>query len=192
MKGDKSLSESGNYRSRLHALLVYPDDPKSGEILENLKSFEHLIILHDRDKDKDGKPKKPHYHVVIRYKNATWRSAVSKELSIPVNYIQQVRNEEAMLCYLIHFREENKFQYSLDDVTGSLSFHARLKKLVENDQTTESDKVGELICFIQNWEGNMRVIDLSLYCAQNGRWDIFRRSGSIFLEILREKNKGLL
>lgn len=180
-----------NYRSRKHILLVYPDDPRCEAIMESIKSFEHCYILHDKDKNDKGELKKSHFHVLLNTKNATWRDAISKEIGLPVNYIQQVRNPEAALEYLIHFNEETKFQYSIDDVQGCSSLIRLLKKLVDGEKLDEGEKVAELIEMIMGHEGHLTIREFSWYCAKNNRWDIFRRSGSIFLEIIKEKNKGV-
>ena len=186
----KSQSE-GNYRSQKHAVLIYPDDPKCSSYLEEIKFFDHAIILHDKDLGEDGKVKKPHYHVILVTKNQTWRDSVADDLGIGKNYVQRVRNYELALEYLIHANEEKKHHYSLDEVKGTSKVLQQLRKFVEQDELSESDKVAELIEMIMGHEGHLTIREFSWYCAKNNRWDVFRRSGSIFLEIIREKNKGV-
>lgn len=181
------------YRSRKHALLLYPDDSTHVHALEKIKtSYGYLAILHDKDLTEKGEKKKSHYHVVVNYKNATWNSAVSKDFGISENYIQQVRNEEAILEYLIHANEEGKYQYQLEEVFGSKNLKEKLVKLIENEQVSEGDKVIELIEFIENADKYISVTSFAKYCARAGRWDIFRRSGSIFIKMIDEKNKNVV
>lgn len=185
------IDKSGNYRSQNHTLLIYPDDPKVSFYFDQISCYDHVYILHDRDKDEKGQVKKAHYHVVIHTRNQTWRNGLSEKIGIPANYIQQVRNFDSVLEYLVHANEENKFQYSLDDLKGCSGLIRRVKKLVELDTMSESDKVSELIEMIMGHEGRLTIREFAWYCSKNNRWDIFRRSGSIFLEIIKEKNKGV-
>lgn len=184
-------NKSGNYRSQNHTLLLYPDDPNVGQYFDGISCYDHVYILHDRDLDSNGSPKKAHYHVVIRTKNQTWRNGLAEKIGISANYIQQVRNFDSVLEYLVHANEENKYQYSLDDLKGCSHLIRKVKSLVEIDTLSESDKVAELIEMISGYDGFLTVREFSWYCAKNNRWDVFRRSGSIFLEIIKEKNKGV-
>jgi len=182
-------NEKGNYKSRSHTILLYPEDPRCEKVLEGIKTYEYAFILHDKDVTETGEIKKPHYHVIVRSKNATWRDALSKEFEYPANYFEQVRSEDAILCYLTHANEEKKHHYELSEVQGSLSLLKRLKKLLERDEVTESEKALEIIKFILDYSGPLDTCELARWCANEERWDVFRRSASIFLQILKEKRQ---
>jgi len=178
------------YRSRKHCVLLYPDCAEHLVILEKIKTtYEHAGILHDKDVDESGNVKKPHYHIVVSFKNAMWNTAISKELGLPLNLIQQCRNEESALAYLIHFLEENKHHYALDEVFGTSSLKKALKAVTEKETLSEGDKVIELLEMIENADKHIDLMSFSKMCASAGRWDIFRRSASIFLKVIEEKNK---
>lgn len=179
------------YRSRKHTILLYPDCSEHCAAFEKLINIEHVGILHDKDKNEKGEIKKPHWHIVLCYKAAVWNTAISKELGIPLNYIQQVRSEDAILEYLIHKNEENKHQYSLEEIFGSKKLVKKVKELAEKGDVTESEKVIELIELIENCDRPITIGGFSRVCASMGRWDVFRRSASIFLKIIEEKNKSL-
>ena len=180
------------YRNRRHAVLLYPDCPSHVQALATIeKTYDHCYILHDKDLNDDGSLKKPHWHVVISCKHATWNTALAKELDIPLNYIQEIRNIDLMLEYLIHANEEEKHQYFLDDVKGTANLKHQLKKSIEIDTLSEGDKVIELIEIIENADKEISISSFSRACAMMGRWDIFRRSGAIFLKMIEEKNKNL-
>ena len=112
-----------NFRSRKLGLLLYPDDESHVKALEKIRAYDYGLICHNRDVNKeDGEILKPHYHVVLSLKNAQWATAIAKELGITPNYIQQIRNEEAALAYLIHYNEdEEKQKYDVNEVHGPLS-----------------------------------------------------------------------
>lgn len=180
------------YRNRRHAVLLYPDCSDHVSALSLIeKTYDYCYILHDKDTNEDGSLKKPHWHVVISCKHAVWNTALSKDLDIPLNYIQEIRNIDLMLEYLIHANEEDKHQYSLDDVKGSANLKQKLKKNLEIDTLSEGDKVIELIEIIENTDKVISISSFSRACATMGRWDVFRRSGAIFLKMIEEKNKKL-
>jgi len=173
------------YRSRKHGLLLYPENDSHVLALEELKKYDYAMILHDRDCDEDGVVLKPHWHVVLSLKNAQWNSALAESLGITPNFIQQIRSEEASLEYLIHHNEPAKYQYAIDDVKGSLK--RKLIDYIAKDEKSESEKVCELIQYISEYNGKLSTSQLARHCAQIGYWDVFRRSATIFLKILYEK-----
>ena len=122
----KDINKIVKYRSRKHCILLYPDDVNYNTYMDNLKSYDFAYIIHDKDKNDNGELKKQHTHVVLTSKNAIWNSALSVELGIPMNYIQQCRNEESALNYLVHFNDCDKYQYSLDEVKGSVNIKNKL------------------------------------------------------------------
>jgi len=180
-----------NYRSRLHGLLFYPGS-EGDLILEKLRAFEHVVILHDKDLDDEGKIKKPHYHAVLCMKNASWQSAISKEIGLSERFIQQIRNEEASLCYLTHKNEEKKHQYNVSEVSGSSRMLGRMKNFLEKETKGEGERCMELFEFIEKYPGNLTVSVFAKHCASVEMWDVFRRSSFIFLQIIKEKNGGIM
>lgn len=178
------------YRSRVHMLLLYPDDSSHLLALEKIKSsYDFAGCLHDKDIADDGILKKPHYHIVLRFSQAVWNTAICKELNISQNYIENVNRFDNALQYLIHYNDSQKHQYSLNDVFGNLK-----KKLVESInkvEKSECEKVFELIEYINNCDYKITANHFSSYCAINGYWAEFRRSASIFFKIIDEHNLNL-
>lgn len=176
------------FKDRKFCLLLYPDNADHMDALEKIKqSYDYACVLHDKDVDEDGVIKKAHYHVVILAgKNAIWSTALSKNIGLDVNFIQQCRNVDRSLEYLIHFNEEEKHQYDLEEVKGTLK--SRLSQLINTVGKGESDKVSELIEFIEGYEGHLTISTFSKHCASVGMWDVFRRAGTIFIKIIEEHN----
>jgi hypothetical protein len=169
-------------------LLLYPDDSTHVKALEKIKSYDYALILHNMDMNEDGEFKKEHYHVIIKFKNACWRTAIAKELGIKENYIEQIRNEESALEYLIHYNEdeEEKHKYDIEQVQGPLK--RKLVEYINKDDKSEGERVSELLEFIESHKGHLGVTEFARYCALNGYWDIFRRAGAIFVNIINEHN----
>lgn len=188
------------YRSRVHMLLLYPDDPTHMEAMEKIeKSYDYAAILHNKDtwtaddearnpEHKEGEYKKEHFHVVLRFKQAVWSSAICKELGIEHNYIEDVKRFDNAMLYLVHYNDQDKAQYDISEVFGNLN--ARLNEIINKGEKSEGEKVVELIEFIRNYDGKLSITEFASYCATNGYWAEFRRSGAIFCKIIDEHNQG--
>lgn len=179
--------KDNKYRSRVHMLLLYPDNDKHMQALELIKKgYDYASILHDSDYNEDGELKKAHYHVIIRTHNATWNSAICKELGLELNLTEQVRNLDNSLMYLLHFNEPNKYQYDYSLVDGSLK--NRLASAINNHNKSEGEKVSELISEIMCSSEKITITSFAQFCAKHGYWSEFRRSATIFLKIIEEHN----
>ena len=179
------------YRARVHALLLYPEDSTHCQAIEKItKSYDYAMILHDKDYytegENAGEIKKAHWHIVLRFKQAVWSSAVCKELGIEQNYIEQVRKFDNALQYLIHYNDSNKAQYTIDEVQGTLK--PRLIESINKGEKSEGEKVIELIEYIDSSQSKISIREFASYCAKQGYWAEFRRSASIFIKILDEHN----
>lgn len=196
----KKANNETKFSDRKMMLLLYPDDPTHVKAMEIIKqSYDYACILHDRDyfteEDEVKNPehvagtiKKPHWHIVIRLgNNARWNTAVASELGIGLNYIQSIRSMDNALLYLIHYNDGDKAQYDISEVKGNMK--AKLKMLVNSDNKTEGEKIVDIIQYIKDYNGYIKVTDFAEYCATNGYWAEFRRSGAIFLKIIEEHNK---
>lgn len=182
-----------NTRSRNYLLLLYPDNADHVSILNYVKSsYQFLGVLHDKDFFDDGTEKKSHYHIFLTFKNAKWLSALSSELNLDSRFIQPVRNRITSLQYLVHYNEEKKFHYDFNSLFGSPKLKNELIYSIENVELSETDKVLLIIEFIENNASCLSVKDLSIYCANNNLWDVFRRSCSLFINILNECKSSYL
>lgn len=178
------------YRSRVHMLLLYPDNETHFQAMETVKqSYDYAAILHDKDRDENGNLKKPHWHVVLRFQQATWSSAICKNLGIETNYIEDVKKFDNAMLYLIHYNDSDKAQYDRQEVFGNLSI--KLNEIINKGEKTEGEKVYELIEFIENCGGKLTIKEFSKYCALNGYWAEFRRSGAIFCKMIDEHNEEI-
>ena len=180
-------NRSENYRDRIHSILLYPDNEKHNRAYEIItKSYDYASILHDKDIHENGEKKKPHIHVVVRFGQARWASAVCKELGIEENYIEKTRNFVNALMYLIHYNDPDKAQYDICEVNGPLK--NRLQQEIAKVDKTESEKVIELFDFIDSIAEPISCMEFCRYCSSMGYWSEFRRSGIIFMRLLEEHN----
>ena len=179
------------YRSRVHMLLLYPENEQHQKAYEKIvQSYDYASILHNKDYftegENQGELKKEHWHIVLRFNQAVWSTAICKDLGIEHNYIENVKRFENALQYLIHYNDTDKAQYSVDDVKGNLK--QKLVESINKVEKSEGEKVVELIQFIKEYDGKLTVTEFASYCAMNGYWSEFRRSGAIFCKMIDEKN----
>lgn len=178
-----------NERSIHWALVLYPnEDPTHKTALEYIKEnySKYAYIKHDKDVLEDGSIKKEHYHVVVSFSNYRWRNAISNELGITINYIEKVRNIENALKYLIHYNNSNKYQYDIEEVKGTLKH--KLDTLINNEDKTESEKVLELLDYIESSKEYIRVADFIRFVCSSNLYDIYRRSATTFMKLIEEHN----
>lgn len=187
------------YRARVHMLLLYPDNESHTEVLSRImKSYDYAGITHDKDvwteddekknpEHKAGELKKEHIHIVLRTPNATWNTAICKELGLDEKFCEQVKNIDRALQYLLHYNEPDKTQYELDDVYGGL--RTKLAESIKKNEKSEGEKVVELIEYIEEQTMPITIKSFAAYCAKNGYWSEFRRSATIFLKVIDEHNE---
>jgi len=177
------------YRCKNFNLVLYEEDETHAKALEKIKtSYDYAMICHNLDADeKTGELKKEHYHVVIRFKNAKWNTALAEELGIAPNYIEESRSLKRSLLYLIHHYEPEKHQYPIDCVQGPLK--KRLKEFITNEDKSESEKVLEIFEEIDNFDDFIEYKVFVKHIAKIGYWDVLRRSSSIILRYLDLHNQ---
>lgn len=147
------------------------------------EKFDYAMILHDKDTLENGELKKPHYHVVIHFKNARYKKAIAKYLGIEENYITGC-DLKAQLRYLVHYDNEDKYQYDLEEVEGTL------KKLFLNYiEVNKKNMSIEIKDIIKGIEENkiITIKDLMLWGCDNGYIDIILKNSYIFSKMLERR-----
>lgn len=177
-----------NERSLYWCLILYPNEDLSHKkaldfIIDN---YSYAYILHDRDLLDNGELKKSHIHVVLKFINYRWRNAIAEELGITPNYLEKCRNLENALKYLIHFNNEEKCQYDLEEVKGDLK--EKLANYINNTDKTESEKVLDLLQYIGE-QDFLTLHEFIRYVCSIGMYDIYRRSALTFVKLIEEHNK---
>lgn len=147
------------------------------------KNFKYYAYI---EHDKDDEDKKLHTHVLMHFDNKRYSSAISKELNVPVNYIVNA-NLIPYLRYLIHFDDEDKFQYSVEDVKGTLQL--RLKEIISSNKKSEVEQVSYIISFITDSKNMLTITDLSQFVLQNGCYSAFRRNYYFFKDLILDHNR---
>ena len=178
------------FRSRSFNLVLYPEDETHINAMNYIsKNYDYAWILHDKDIDeKTGEIKKTHYHIVIRFNNAKWNTSLASDLHITENYIEECRNIKRSLQYLIHYNDENKHQYDLEEVQGTLT--SLLVETIKNGNKTESEKILEIFKFIEEQDSFVDIGYLIRWCAEIGYWDVLRRGFNPISKYLDRHNNN--
>lgn len=184
---------SNNNRSRVFILDLYPneDETHRNALDHIIKNYEYAYIVHDKDYDKEtGELLKPHTHCVLKFANARSLKSVADELEITSNYIRKANSYESSLLYLIHYRNDDKHKYDLDEVQGPLK--KKLIRLIKNEnKDDEDDVISEIIGYIDSYINILTIRKLSEWIAKNGYWPYFRRNAYIIKTIVDEHNNEL-
>lgn len=184
------MSNPEKFRDRKFIAVLYPEDPTHVECIERLKAggYNFAAILHDKDVyeegDNKGELKKPHWHLVLRFKNAVWNTAVAKELGITPNYLEACKDFDNSLVYLVHYHNPEKAQYDHEDVFGPLKL--KLESLLAD--TDEGTRVKTLIDIVKNSPGPIGVTELMEKAVASGLYADLRRMGHLATCLVREHN----
>lgn len=106
-------------RSRTWTFIVYPDSAPEG--WQQRLDDEHLqwveSPLHDSDVNADGKPKKPHWHVMVLFSNVKTYAQAKEVADLVCGTVpQMVKDRRAMVRYFIHQDNPEKAQYSASEL----------------------------------------------------------------------------
>lgn len=181
-----------NDRSLYWALLLYEESDNISFSSIDLSKYDYLYIKHDKDKLEDGTLKKVHYHVILKFKNYKWLSSLSEELNIPSNYFEKIRSLDAMLAYLLHYKEEKKYHYNFDELVGSSLLKSKLKKIINSFEKDETDIISSFYAYIMQCDTFIKYSDLVRFALDNEFWGEFRRNFSIIKSLTDERNSDIL
>lgn len=182
-------------RKRNWTMLLYPEDPTHKSAMEKLEAggYKYVAILHDSDvwgvgeseNHAAGEPKKEHWHVVLKFPQARWNTAVAEELGIAPNYMEPCANFDAACLYLVHANAENKHQYDPASLFGNLV--SSVNKLLADDD--EGTRVLEIVKTIDACPGKASYRDILVWACKNGYYGEFRRLGIGVSALIKEHNE---
>lgn len=107
-------------KSRLFtaSLKPYWDEFKVMDFLARTKG--HITvwgITHDKDTNKDtGELIEPHTHLILEYATPRAASTVANLLGVPENLVEYGDSKQALMKYLTHANDKDKYQYEADEV----------------------------------------------------------------------------
>lgn len=141
----KADAKRAGKRARAWTCVVYPDSENTPENWKEVLSeqlVECLISpLHDKDKNPDGEDKKPHYHVVLSFKNPTSFDKAQEVFQaiggvVPPENESRVKDFRQMARYLCHLDQPDKYRYDTEDVVsiGAIDYLALIMSSADEDE----------------------------------------------------------
>lgn len=141
-----------NVKKRNWAFVVYPESAPEDWREQLAKSGIQCAIspLHDQDKNADGEPKKPHYHVILVYGNPTTYNNVKGFTNGQLGQTipQPLEQVRGYYRYLTHADNPEKAQYAAADIQTINGFDIR--DYVEMTKSEVTKYKRELLAFIRD------------------------------------------
>ena len=181
-----------NKRVRTIGIILWTDNPNHKLALDYIiHNFENYIyILHDRDMKENGEIKKEHYHVILHFPNARTIKTLSKKLNVEENNFYIIKSFTGQLRYLIHYDDDEKTRYNIDEVKGTLFMLSKFKKSIRGSQDETSD-VSQIYEFI--FDNDIDDLQILLdFVLDNNLYSSFRRNYCMFKDLLALNNRKVV
>lgn len=167
---------AGDKKYRAFTGILYPDST-SYNFQEKIDTLSLLFdkwayIEHDNDVNSAGEPKKTHFHWVGYRKAPVMVKTVANGMGLRDTEVEYAKRGWLTICrYLIHLENEEKYQYSADDVTANFDYLATL-----GDELTAEDKARGIMSFVLSADSNIDILSLGRWSLDNGYWSEFLRA----------------
>jgi hypothetical protein len=161
--------------SRLFTASLKPawDSKKQDDFIKSMTGSANVwIINHDKDTNEQGELIEEHTHFIIEYDTPRKISTVAKLLDCPSNFIRLGQSKKALLRYLTHLDDSDKYQYQANQVktnTGDYNEQIIANSLTDK-QIAEYIKQGkgyELLGLVP--VGKLRTIQAFLQYDKTGQ-----------------------
>ena len=158
---------SKNVKKRNWAFVLYPESAPEDwkERLQKTGLEISISPLHDKDKDPDGKPKKPHYHIMLCFPGPTTYNVVKSicdELNQPIP--QAIESVRGYYRYFTHMDNPDKYQYDQKDIVNLGGFN--ISDYVELTKSEVGQIKRKLHCLIRE-QGIVEYSCLMEYLLDN-------------------------
>lgn len=164
----KKSNKEVNTRYRHWTCIVYPESAVKDWKKKLQEKYINFAVspLHDKDIDPTGEPKKPHYHVYMKFDGVKSYNQI-KEITDELNATipQKVENEKGLIRYFIHIDNPDKYQYNFEDIEkyGNIDISSCFQTDEDNEKTLK-----EIINFIEK-NNIIELCDLINYAMNNNK-----------------------
>lgn len=135
--------------------------------------IEFVYIKHDKDTFEDGKPKKPHYHLLLVFPRERSINKIAEQLHVPVNLIQWKAYLDKAVQYLIHMNNPEKAQYECEQLQGSSSWYMQF---LGGDFTGNvKTEISQLMDFVHKNKANITYYDIFRYCLEHNLLSVYNK-----------------
>ena len=171
-----------NFRSYGFRIIVYQDWPHIDETMRRIMKlpckYFGISPIHDKDLLENGKPDKPHYHVILRFPNARSAHQVARDYLLTCKLFP-LDNFRGAVRYFTHIDFPDKFQYDMNDIVSS-NYDVTYSMFNELLTRKNSDEL-DVINFLDqmNWliqKGEFRTeLEMISYIFKQGYGIFFNR-----------------
>lgn len=170
-------------RSRQISAIVYPDScPDIDKAIALLGCKKYAYIMHDRDVNEDGSPKKQHWHLIMCFDNVREFGAVNKELCCSENNIEPIKGKGigGMLNYFLHNDDDSKAPYEIEEIfTCGINLDKYIAK-------SEAERASEVLDIILNCRANNEPFSIAVQeICKRDLYDVLRRAQTLYVTIYR-------
>ena len=173
-------------KSRAWACIVYPESAPDDwlEQLESARVPTLISPLHDRDVTAEGKPKKPHWHVLAMWDGPTTEGVAATYfaragVTAPPELVSSMRGYAR---YLVHLDDHDKVRYDEHDIVAISG--AEWAKFALD----EGEAIGRALDEIEDWIDATGCISYAALCRYARRerpdWTPVIRTHTIHLTAL--------
>ena len=151
MAKTKSSVPGKDTRTRNWTCVVYPESAPERwrEMLDDLHIEWVESPLHEFDANADGEVKKPHWHVLLMFggvKSYDQVLEVTEFLNCPAP--QRCHNAKAMVRYMAHLDNPDKFQYKISDIVSHGGVD--LAELLRPSSSERYSIIRDMCCYIRD------------------------------------------
>ena len=163
-------------------LVLWTDNPTHINALDYIKRYypHYIGILHDKDTKEDNTLKKAHWHVLLYFPNQKMISSMKKDLGVNDTDFYEIKSMSGQLRYLIHYDDEDKYQYSPNDIFGDRFMISKFNLSVK-DVSSETDDASVIYEYISTFSPNL--YELFQFVLDNDLYSTFRRNYTLFRDL---------
>lgn len=118
-KDTATQNKTAQVRTKNFATIVYPESAPTNwmDILEEEHIPAFISPLHDKDLDKNGNLKKPHYHVILMFDGLKTEEQ-AREVFAKIGGVgtEKIKSLKSYTRYLCHLDSTKKAQYDIADI----------------------------------------------------------------------------
>lgn len=163
-------------------LILWTDNATHIHAIDYIKTnYPHYIgILHDKDTKEDNTLKKPHWHIILYFPNQKLISTIKNQLGVNDSDFYEIKSLSGQLRYLIHYDDEDKYQYSKDEIFGDRFMISKFILAIK-DVSSETDDACTIFDFIDSCCPTLN--ELFQFVVDNDLYSTFRRNYILFKDL---------
>lgn len=184
-------STSEPQRTRTFTFELYPEWSYFTNIVSHIVKEKYALILHDKDTNDNGEIKKEHVHVVVKYGGKRTLSSVRNEYAKYglENRFVDTCNERAMLRYLVHLDNPEKYQYSKNEIDTNMKSEC---ESAWADEVSSEEALLLITMFLEETEKHIPYAEMVKYAIKNNLTKGLKAYGNHINNMLREHNSAYL